>query len=136
MRFPTSTLVLALPLLGVAAEGPFDQYKAQFQNILGTVNSFLGNPPSTPEQTGATGGEAAGSAEAKVPASDVEVLTLSNWKEKLYSSVKPGATKPEEWWILVTGRNKTCFGKRRNDATPDTQTPRHQDTVLPSWWMR
>lgn len=134
MRFAASTLVLALPLLGVAAEGPFDQYKAQFQNILGSVNSFLGNPPSKPEQADAgAAGEAAGAgfAESKVPTSNLEILTLGNWKDKLLGSVKPGATKPEEWWVLITGRNKTCFGKHC-DAHPAPMP----DTARLWLWMR
>jgi hypothetical protein len=36
MRFSTSAL-LALPLLAAAAESPFEQYKAQFQNVLGSL---------------------------------------------------------------------------------------------------
>ncbi len=42
MRFPASTVLLALPILGVAAEGAFEEYKAQFQNFL---SSFGVLPP-------------------------------------------------------------------------------------------
>jgi len=41
----------------------------------------------------------------------MHVLTLDNWREKLYAPVKEDATEPELWWILITGGNKTCFGQ-------------------------
>jgi hypothetical protein len=100
MRFYTAAF-LALPLL-VAGEGPFEQYKAQFQNFLGQFRSSLPNPNKH---------DPVAAAEAKVGSMKIDTLTLDAWKDTLYQPVKPGSTKPEEWWVLITGRNKTCFGK-------------------------
>lgn len=102
MRFSTSA-ILALPLLAAAAEGPFEQYKAQFQNFL---NSFGSKTPTPSKQ------DPVDATEAKVQVSEkkVDALTLDNWKDTLYGPVKSDATQPEEWWVLITGRNKTCFG--------------------------
>jgi hypothetical protein len=100
MRFSTSA-VLALPLLAAAAESPFEQYKAKFQNFLG---SFGASAPSIIKQ------EPVAAAKAKVGAKKIDVLTLENWKDTLYGPVKAESTQPEEWWLLVTGGNKTCFG--------------------------
>jgi len=111
MRIPASSVLLALPVLGAAAEGVFDQYKAQFQNFLGSFGSYL---PKTEPQA-----EKAEAADAKASAKKLEVLTLDNWKDTLYAPVRPGATKPEEWWVLVTGRNKTCWGKLDSLPGPD-----------------
>lgn len=102
MRF-SATALLTLPLLAAAAEGPFDQYKAQFQNFLSSFGA------AQPEAAG--GQHVPSSPEAEVdPENKIHVLTLHNWKDTLYSPVKASATKPEEWWLLATGGNKTCFG--------------------------
>lgn len=101
MRFSTSA-VLALPLLAAAAESPFQQYKAKFQNFLG---SFGASAPTAADEV-----PPVDAAKAKVGAKKIETLTLSNWKDTLYGPVKEGATVPEEWWVLITGGNKTCFG--------------------------
>ncbi len=101
MRFSASSL-LALHVLGAVAEGPFEQYRAQFQNFLGSFGSYVPKVAPPAEQAAAP--------EVKHPGRKTEILTLDNWKDTLYSRVKPDATKPEEWWLLVTGRNKTCFG--------------------------
>jgi hypothetical protein len=102
MRF--ASVLLALPLLAAADEGPFEQYKAQFNNFFDNIGSYLPNNP-------AKGADPVHEAAVKAGSLAVHQLTLTNWKDKLYGSVKPGATKPEEWWVLITGRNKTCFGK-------------------------
>ncbi|KAK0634519.1 hypothetical protein B0T17DRAFT_586306 [Bombardia bombarda] len=104
MRF-TSSAILALPLLAAAAESPFDQYKAKFQNFLSSFGAAVGAPSVD------TLKEPLAAAKAKVGAKKVEVLTLDNWKDTLYAPVKPEATIPEEWWMLVTGGNKSCFGR-------------------------
>ncbi|KAK3315370.1 hypothetical protein B0H66DRAFT_343106 [Apodospora peruviana] len=100
MRFSTSAL-LALPLLAAAAESPFEQYKAKFQNFLGSFGATAPSADKVPPVD---------AAKAKVGSKKIETLTLQNWKETLYRPVHPDATQPEEWWVLVTGGNKTCFG--------------------------
>lgn len=105
MHFSYSILS-ALPLLAAAQEAaqeaaPFEQYKAQFQNFLGNFGSYIPNPNKH---------DPVGAAEAKIGEMKMDILTLDNWKDTLYSPVKPESTTPEEWWVLITGRNKTCFG--------------------------
>ena len=107
MRFST-TAILALPLLAAAADSPFEQYKAQFQNFLGNIiGTGAKETPVAASEPKTTGAKTTG----KTPAKQAPALTLDNWKDTLYSPVKPGATVPEEWWVLITGGNKTCFGK-------------------------
>lgn len=102
MRFSASTFVAALPVLASAQEGAFEQYKAQFQNFIGNFGSYIPNPAIH---------DPIAALEAKIGAMKLSVLTLDNWKQTLYEPVAADATKPEEWWVLITGRNKTCFGK-------------------------
>ncbi|KAG8164413.1 hypothetical protein KVR01_006331 [Diaporthe batatas] len=101
MRFSTSSALLALPLLASAQGEQFEQYKAQFQNFLGQFGSYVPNPSKH---------DPVGAAEAKLGEMKLNVLTLDNWKDTLYEPVKPESTKPEEWWVLISGGNKTCFG--------------------------
>lgn len=107
MRFST-TAMLALPLLAAAAESPFDQYKAKFQNFL---SSFGVQTPGADKEPAAAGTEPkTKTSKASSKAKEISVLTLENWNSTLFAPVQPGATTPEEWWVLVSGRNKTCFG--------------------------
>lgn len=99
MRFSASAIVAALPALAAAQD--FEQYKAQFQDVLGQFGSYIPNPASH---------DPVAAAEAKAGSLKLSILTLDNWKETLYEPVPAGATKPEEWWVLVSGGNKTCFG--------------------------
>jgi hypothetical protein len=110
MRF-SSTALLALPLLAAAAESPFEQYKAKFQNFLSNLGATA---PVAQQAADAPAAAAPSAATPKgkkvVEAKTIETFTLDNWKEKLYGPVKADATTPEEWLVLVSGRNKTCFG--------------------------
>lgn len=106
MRLST-TAILALPLLAAAAESPFEQYKAKFQNFL---SSFGASGPSTPEQAEPAAAAAPKAKTPKVGPKTIVNLTLDNWKDTVYAPVKPDATTPEEWYILITGGNKTCYG--------------------------
>jgi hypothetical protein len=101
MRFSISAAIVALPALAAAQEG-FEQYKAQFQNIIGNFASYIPNP-------GVHNPVAA--AEAKLGSLKLHTLTLENWKDTLYEPVTEGATEPVEWWVLTSGRNSTCRGK-------------------------
>lgn len=98
MRF-FSTVAAVLPALAAAQD--FQQYQAQFQNFLGQMGSYIPSPARH---------NPVAAAEAKVGSMKMHVLTLDNWKETLYEPVTPGAIKPVEWWVLTTGRNKTCLG--------------------------
>ncbi|KAI0098580.1 hypothetical protein F4776DRAFT_669297 [Hypoxylon sp. NC0597] len=105
MRFSTASAILSLPLLAVA---DVPEYQAQFENYLGQAQSFLGK--ITDKIPHPNRHDPAAAAEAKAGPSNLDILTLNNWKDTLYGPVKPGSTTPEEWWVLITGGNKTCFG--------------------------
>lgn len=98
MRF-FSSVVAALPALAVAQD--FQQYQAQFQDLLSNIGSYIPNPGRH---------NPVAALEAKVGALKLHTLTLDTWKDTLYEPVVAGATKPEEFWVLTTGGNKTCFG--------------------------
>ncbi len=114
MRFSTTSALLALPLLGAAAEdgGVFGQYRAQFQNFLGSFGAALPKAATSeePAPAGATPASRSRGGTATTGVRPLHNLSLNNWKSTLYEPVKEGATTPEEWYVLVTGRNKTCFG--------------------------
>ncbi|KAK4644927.1 hypothetical protein QC763_309260 [Podospora pseudopauciseta] len=109
MRFSTATAALAAlgPLSAAAAESPFEQYKAKFQNFLSSFSGSAGIP------------EAADNVQVPIPKpksktvepKKIDTLTLANWKDTLYAPVHAEATIPEEWLVLITGGNKTCFGR-------------------------
>lgn len=105
MRFNSASSLLALPLLA-AADTP--DYQAQFQQYLGQAQgyfeTFASKIPSPSKF------DPIAAAAAKAGANKVDILGLHNWKETLYGPVTPGSTTPEEWWVLITGGNKTCFG--------------------------
>lgn len=102
MRFSPATL-LALPLLAAATQeaSPLDQAKAQAEYWFNKISSYMPNPnrAHTPQ-----------AAAAKAGGRSLNILTLNDWEHTIRSSVKPASSKPEEWWVLVTGGNKTCFG--------------------------
>lgn len=104
MRF-AATSFLALPLLAAAVqETPLDQAKAQLKSWGAYLQNLIPSPdtPHTPAAVGAKAG-------SKV----VHVLTLNDWEETVKSKIQATATvdsSPEQWWILLTGGNKTCFG--------------------------
>lgn len=101
MRFSSSTVLAALPALAAAQDSPVDQYKAQFQNVLGQIGGYIPNPGRY---------DPVAALEAKTGAMRLDILSLENWKDTLYEPVAADATTPEEWWLLVSGGNKTCYG--------------------------
>jgi len=105
MRFSTISLA-ALPLLAAATqqESPIEQAKAQAQYYFNKFSSYIPSP-----NQGHTVNDAHAAA-AKAGGKALSILTLGDWKETILGSVKPTSSKPEEWWVLVTGGNKTCFG--------------------------
>ena len=108
----SATAVLALPLLA-AAQGPleqFEQYKAQFQNFLGNFGAKA--PTKAPTEAPSAKTEPVQAAKTAVGSTQIDVLTLSDWKETLYGPVTADSATPTEWWVLISGRNKTCFGRR------------------------
>jgi hypothetical protein len=105
MRF-SAISTLALPLLAAATQeqSPLDQLKTQAQAYFDKFSAYIPSPNKAHTEN------VAHAAAAKAGGKALTVLTLSNWKDTFLSSVKPASTKPEEWWVLVTGGNKTCFG--------------------------
>lgn len=113
MRFSTAAL-LALPVLASAAESPFEQYKAKFQNFLGSFGAAAppekADAPAAAAAPSAATSKAAKSSKNAVEPKKIETLTLDNWMDTLYGPVHPEATQPEEWLVVLSGRNKTCLG--------------------------
>jgi hypothetical protein len=101
----TSTLLVALPALAAAQQVPFlDSVKGWFAKASESITSAASSVPSislpNPVASGA----------AKIAALKVVKLDLNNYQDLL----KPGAATAspgiEEWMIMVTGGNKTCYG--------------------------
>lgn len=105
MRFSTIS-ILALPLLGAATQqqSPLDQVKAQALYYFDKISDYIPNPSKSHATVEAH--EAA----AKAGGKTLHVLTLSNWEQTIRGSVKPDSLASEEWWVLISGGNKTCFG--------------------------
>lgn len=104
MRFSIASL-LALPLLAAATnqDNPLEQAKAQAQYWFDKVSSYIPNPNKAHSID-------VHAAAAKVGGKALNILTLNDWEQTIRSSVKPASSTPEEWWVLVTGGNKTCLG--------------------------
>ncbi|KAI1126882.1 hypothetical protein F5Y10DRAFT_204106 [Nemania abortiva] len=105
MRFSSASALLAMPLLAVA-DTP--DYQAQFQEYLGQAQGYFekiaSNLPSPNKY------DHAAAAEASASPNNVHTIALHNWKDTLYGPVTAGSITPEQWWVLMTGGNKTCFG--------------------------
>lgn len=100
MRFSTLSL-LALPLIAAAQETPLEQAKAQAQYWFDKISSYIPNPNKQAPQEAFT---------ATVGEPEINILTLDDWEQTIRGSVKAESTQPEQWWILATGGNKTCYG--------------------------
>ncbi|KAK5631320.1 hypothetical protein RRF57_007034 [Xylaria bambusicola] len=111
MRFSPASALLALPVLA-AADSP--DYRAQFQEYLGKAQGYFEKLTSSLPHPNKY--DVAGAVAAKSGPNKLSVIGLDNWKETLYEPVTPGSTTPEEWWLLITGGNKTCFGKNPQSA--------------------
>jgi len=125
MRFPAAAtaIIAALPALSAAQENPLDQYKAQFRQVLKHISSYIPNPGRF---------DSVGAHEAKTGPMKLSVLTLENWRETLYEPVAPDAKAPEEWWVLISGRNKTCFGRCLKAEGAFNETARKFAELLPN----
>ncbi|KAI5925497.1 hypothetical protein F4810DRAFT_54017 [Camillea tinctor] len=132
MRFSQASTLLALPLLAVA---DVPDYQAQFQEYLGQAQGYVDKVTSKillPNRH-----DPVAAAEAKAGPMKMDILSLNNWKDTLYAPVEAGSTTPEEWWVLITGGNKTCFGHCgrieaafNETATQFAQTPGSPHTAL------
>jgi len=121
MRFSTVSL-FALPLLAAAAqqESPVEQIleqaKVQAQYWYEKISAYVPNIPNPNLEHPVDA--AASAAGGKT----LTVLTLNSWEQKIRSSVTPTSSGPEEWWVLVTGGNKTCFGQCTATETAFNET--------------
>lgn len=149
MRFSKAALLGALPLLVVAelqqvplvdsliAKGK--HYFNQFQNYLPSVPT-----PSfaqyDDESSAPPDGESP-STQIQKPVPIIETLTQETWKDTLQStpttSTKSEDAIREDWFVLLTGGNKTCFGlcgqvefSFNESATLFSQEPTHPNLAL------
>src|SRR5450432_2509349 len=102
MRF-ASAIFLALPLLAAAAQeqNPLDYAKEQAQYYFDKISSYIPNPNREHPVEAAA---------AKAGGKTIDILNINNWKSILQPESKAYGEKPEEWWVLLTGGNKTCYG--------------------------
>ncbi|KAJ2895539.1 uncharacterized protein MKZ38_006389 [Zalerion maritima] len=102
MRF---SQVLAFSGLAAAIEAPQGEgnpYVAKFNGFVAdTFGAYIPSPNKH---------DAEAAKETKESDMKMTVFTLNNWKDTLYEPVQPDATEPEEWWVLISGRNKSCYG--------------------------
>jgi hypothetical protein len=104
MRF--STTLLILPALVLAQEQkPLGDFGAQ---VSAQVNSWFEKakayiPPAIYSPTAAVA--------AKVASKNVVHLHKDNWQETLVPSTTAKSTGPDNWMVLISGGNKTCYGK-------------------------
>lgn len=106
----TSPLLLALPALATAQQFPIidqitDQVKGFFAQATQSISSVA---PSIPSSISIPNPIASGA--AKLASLKVDKLTLENYKDLLKPGSATASPGIEEWMILVTGGNKTCFG--------------------------
>ncbi len=105
MRFNSASALLALLSCccrHARLQAQFQEYLGQAQGYFEKAASFIPSPNKY---------DSVAAAEAKAGLNKIDIIGLHNWKDTLYEPVTPGSTTPEEWWVLITGGNKTCFGK-------------------------
>lgn len=102
MRFSASAL-LALPLLAVAQreQSPFENIVDQVQGYFDKFATYIPNP-----NIAHTFNHAAAATAGKA----VHTLSLDNWKSTLTSGASSYSEGTAEWWVLISGANKTCYG--------------------------
>jgi hypothetical protein len=104
MRFSVASALLALPLLASASvetQDPLTQAKDTALNYLNRLTSYIPHYNTF---------HAAEAAAARAGGRNIDILSLSNWRSTLRGSVTAASKGPEEWWVLITGGNKTCWG--------------------------
>ncbi|MCJ1476495.1 hypothetical protein MMC13_005161 [Lambiella insularis] len=98
-----STTLLLLPALALAQDQkPMGFFGMDFEPYFEKAKSYLPASVKSPLSTGA----------AQIVAKNVTPLTKDNWASTLKPSASAKAgSGPENWMILISGGNKTCFGK-------------------------
>ena len=98
MRLST-TLLLVLPAIAAAQlQKPLGE---NLQSWFDKAKSYIPTGTKEPIAAGA----------AKVAAKNVTPLTKDNWQSALSPSTSSPSNGPEEWMILVSGGNKSCYGQ-------------------------
>ena len=109
-----SAILLALPLLAAA-----DQQKPLLQTVQDKFQDFQKDPQSfltdlyEQGKTFIPGSvtNPVDTAASKVAAKNVVPLTKYNWVETLQSGPSTAGAGIENWMVLVSGGNKTCYGR-------------------------
>jgi len=104
MRFSIASALLALPLLASASvetQDPLTQAKDTALHYYNLLTSYIPHYNTFHE---------AEAAAARAGGRNIDILSLSNWRSTLRGSVTAASKGPEEWWVLITGGNKTCWG--------------------------
>lgn len=123
MRFSQTALLGAVPLLVVAQQqkSPIDQIKDQGRYYWDQLQSYFPSVPTPnfvqtdhqdthvpPPSTDST------SAKPQKPVPAIETLSVDTWANILHStpttSTKSADALTDDWFVLLTGGNKTCFG--------------------------
>jgi len=123
MYVSVALIFTALPLLAAAEtqerqQSPLDSLKIQGQYYYDLLTSYFPSsipspnfiqpdtPSSETSSTSATG-------ETRPPPK-IDVFALDTWQQTLHStpstSTRNDQASTEEWFLLMTGGNKTCFG--------------------------
>lgn len=121
MRFSNTALLGVLPLLALAQhqESPIDGLKAQGKYYWDQLQSYFPSvqtpnfvQPENEASSPPTADTSSSTPQKPVPA--IETLAIDTWDNILKStpttSTKSADAITEEWFVLLTGRNKTCFG--------------------------
>ncbi|KAI9884508.1 MAG: 39S ribosomal protein L24, mitochondrial [Watsoniomyces obsoletus] len=104
LQYPLITL-LSLTVSLTSAEPQQPQQQHPLRSILSKIQSYI--PSANPQRVVES---VIGHTRAYSAAHRIDPLTLNGWRAILKPSTTAatGPGEPEEWWVLVTGRNKTC----------------------------
>lgn len=106
---PSSRMRLqsALALLFCIGAYAQQQQQAPLRSWFSKLSSYLPSALSHPKDAlRSTTSDAA----ATIAATKITSLTLDNWRATLKNTGADGADGVEEWWVLITGGNRTCVG--------------------------
>ncbi|KAI9789312.1 MAG: hypothetical protein M1816_006200 [Peltula sp. TS41687] len=99
-----SALALVFCIGAYAQEQQQQQQQVPLKSWFSKLSSYIPSVISNPKDAlWSTTGDAA----ARIAATKVTRLTLENWRDTLKNTGSDGV---EEWWVLMTGGNRTCLG--------------------------
>lgn len=107
---PTLIPILSLCLSTYAREQQQEPQQhplgSWFSKLSSYIPSLVSNPADVLRSHSTSDAAAAAAA---IAATRVTPLTLSNWRGTLKKNTD-GSDDVEEWWVLITGGNRTCVG--------------------------